>query len=445
MKPQRLGGGRALEVVVCLEETVVEVVHLRTSGQVRAGTAPGCRIALPPELLAGAEQVTLATLDDTGQAFVARGLEPGTRPLGDSENASIELGQVRVFVRFTVDNAVAVGGAFLPDRELVQAVVGSAAACLAFVWILTLIPPEARALSLDLADRERGLTVAKIKPNEDPKKELTRGEGDAGDSATSDAPAATAASPGAVGKMGRDDAKNPAGQTAIKGDKAENRPGPGDAHAWVRDKGALGVMRTIDWAPVVGGQEEWGKDREYAYGGDANAAAGDGPGTWGGGYEGYGPGGCPPGAVHCIPGSIGVGNRMNTGVSAWDGPGGPGQHVKLGPKRDHGPKVSFEPPTVMDDGLDRAIVKRYVQSKKDAYAYCYDRQLQIKNDLGGTVALEFVISPNGNVISVVIADNSVDQAVGSCVKEAVATIQFPRSAQMTKVKYPFIFRQAGSK
>jgi TonB family protein len=445
MKPQRVEGGRALEVVVCLDDSVVDVAHLRTPGQVRAGTAPGCMLPLAPEALGGQTSVTLASLDETGQAYVARDLGAGgLRPLAATENVSLEHGKLRVFVRWAADGAIAVGGRFSLDSDFFRAVVGSTAACLAFVWMLTVLPPDARALSLILADRDRTRATVKVKPNEDPLQEREKGVGEEGASVDGGA-AATAAAPGPQGKMGRDKAPNEKGRTAIKGDAQQDRPGPGDPRAEVREKGVLGVMRQVDWAPVTGGEQEWGTAREHTYGWGTDGPPGDGVGSWGSGYDGSGQGGCPPGAVHCVPGTIGTGRMATIGVSPGYDPNGTGTRVKLGPKGDHGPKMNFGPAEVQDDGLDKAIVKRYVQSKKEHYAYCYERELQVQEGLAGTVALEFVIAPGGNVMSVRILDNSVNATVGECVKETVRGIQFPRSEHMTKVKYPFIFRQAGTK
>jgi hypothetical protein len=449
MKPQRWEGGRALEVVVCLDDSVVEVVHLRQPGQIRAGQAPGCLLALPIETL-GAESVTLASVDETGQAYVARELGGAAgavlRPLDAPENASIAHDSVRVLVRWTAGVEERVRGGFMFDKQMARTFAGTAAAMLTLLYLMLCIPPDAKALAGMDESRLARLTHIQMNAQEDAKKKVELGMGkDGHDAASDNAKAGTAAAEGPQGKMGRDTTKTK-GLTALEGDKPEDHVGPGDARAFVQNKGVLGVMRTIDWAPVAGGTEEWGAHAQYAYGGDRDAQPGDGWGTFGGGYDGNGSGGCPPGAVSCAPGTIGVGNYRTIGndPSAGHDPTGTGSHVKMGPKGDDGPKVHFDHADVSDDGLDKAIVKRYIQAQREKFAYCYTRELQVHEDLEGTVGVAFVISPNGAVISVQILDNSTNEAVGSCVQGVVYGIQFPRSEHITNVKYPFTFHAVGN-
>jgi hypothetical protein len=451
MKPQRsVEGRRALEVVVCLEDSIVDVIHLRTPGQVRAGSSPGCQVALPASALDGADSVVIASLDSTGTAYAARELSGGTglAPLGDDENRSLENGKVRVFARWAPDVAGDARAFFRPDKRTATVLLASLVGHAVFLWILFAIPPDAKALvSWERYKEARNIAV-KLKPTEDPLKELHKGTGEEGKDTATDAKQSTAAATGEQGKQGRTDSPKDKGRTTLKGTMAEDKPGRGDAHAWVQNKGVLGVMRTVDWAPVAGGEDEWGSHDQYAYGPSQDGEPGDGRGNFGGGFEGDGTGGCPPGSRYCLDGSIGTGKYKTIGNSPGDGydPDGTGTRVKMGPKGDNGPVIKFQPPTVGPDGLDKAMVKRTVQKYKDRIAYCYSRQLQVNEDLEGTVGVDFVISPQGNVISVVLFDNTVeDKAVGSCVGGVVENMQFPASEGMTKVKYPFTFHAVGSR
>ena len=95
------------------------------------------------------------------------------------------------------------------------------------------------------------------------------------------------------------------------------------------------------------------------------------------------------------------------------------------------------------DGLDKQIIKRYIRERLEAISYCYERQLNVRSNLGGTITVEFVIGPQGGVISARGDGTAGAREVDECVLGQVRGIQFPRSAGMTNVRYPFTFHTAG--
>jgi TonB family protein len=275
------------------------------------------------------------------------------------------------------------------------------------------------------------------KPLEDPKLEPPK-PGKDGDRGPSTGVSATPHS-GDPGKMGTPD-KVTKGMTALKGEKDFDRPGNVSARDWVSSKGILGVMQSTDMAPILGADEQFGSHKIVAYGSDIGEPPGDGAGTFGNGFTGTRRGGCPPGATSCSDTTIGVG-KLSTGPDPY-GTGGPTGNLHPRGKKD------YLPPTigtikVTDGGLDREIVKRYIRKQLDAISYCYEKQLVANAELGGTITVEFVIAPNGAVISARGDGSAGAAAVDRCVLDQVRGIQFPKSDGMTNVKYPFTFRTAG--
>jgi hypothetical protein len=99
---------------------------------------------------------------------------------------------------------------------------------------------------------------------------------------------------------------------------------------------------------------------------------------------------------------------------------------------------------VDDNGLDAAIVRRYVQRRHEAVRACFERHLMADPSLSGTVMVDFVIGPTGAVA----ASNAkgVSAGVSSCVSEVISTIAFPSADNggMTRVRYPFTMRTHGN-
>jgi len=254
----------------------------------------------------------------------------------------------------------------------------------------------------------------------------------------------SAAHDGPTGKMGTPDTTT-TGMTAIAGNKPTDRPGPSNVRQWVSGKGVLGVMQSTDMSALFGGDEEWGSKKKYAYGGDLDATAGNGHGSFGMATQGVDRGGCPPGTKYCNGDSIGSGDYPTIG-----GPGprdgftgtGPGSRLRPRGKTDHLPPT-MGPPVVGPDGLDKAIVRRYIRNRLEAIGYCYEKQLTVNGTLGGTITVDFVIGKNGAVISARAEGGVGSPAVDACVKAQVLGIQFPASESLTNVRYPFTFHTAG--
>jgi hypothetical protein len=197
----------------------------------------------------------------------------------------------------------------------------------------------------------------------------------------------------------------------------------GDVFASLTETGALssGPDDADVWGPIFG-------------------AEGEGYGTFGFGRKGFGPGGgCAEpscGIVGTQPGfgKIGLGRYPGSG---WDGVGGGG------PKgRKH---VADVPAPVIGQptgtGFDKAIIRRYIKRNIDKIGYCYEKQLLAKPGLDGTVTVSFFIMPNGTVKSSVGA--GMDATVANCVADVISSIEFPGPGSGVQVNYPFTFHPAG--
>ncbi len=444
MKPQSsVEGRRALEVVVCLEDSILDVIHLRTAGQVRAGHDKGCQVVLPAEALGGAGSLVLASLDASGQAYAARALDASgaMRPIDEAENVSLETGKLRVFVRSVPDTQTATRGTWGLDRHAAKVGAVTLVGHLAFLWMILAIPPEAKAIAWLDAYRNDRLIKVRSKPTED--ELLKQQKADAPGENGAEAGAQAAAHTGPSGKMGTPD-KTTKGATALKGTEKVDRPSAQNMRDWVSGRGVLGVMKATDMSPILAADEQFsGTQDKYASGSD-NMPPGDGYGTIGSGYVGDGRGGCPPGAAYCSDGTIGSGRYKTIGIGPGGYDSGTGDGTNLRPRG----KPDHELPTIGRaeigaDGLDKAIVKRYVRDRLQAIGYCYEKQLTVASNLGGTITVEFVIGPNGAVISA-RGDGTVgSKAADSCVVDQVRGIQFPKNDAMTNVRYPFTFHTSG--
>ncbi|HWO24772.1 MAG TPA: VIT domain-containing protein [Kofleriaceae bacterium] len=82
-------------------------------------------------------------------------------------------------------------------------------------------------------------------------------------------------------------------------------------------------------------------------------------------------------------------------------------------------------PTVLGDGLDKEIVRRYVRRKQPQLQRCYEQELAASPKLGGTVTARIAISESGNVTAST-ASGVGNATVESCIAELLKSIEFPR-------------------
>jgi TonB family protein len=92
--------------------------------------------------------------------------------------------------------------------------------------------------------------------------------------------------------------------------------------------------------------------------------------------------------------------------------------------------------------LDKDLIRRIIRHHLNELRYCYEIELPKTPDLGGRAEVRFIIGPDGQVASAVIASSTTRSlALDSCVVEAVRRWEFPRplDGRVVSVQYPFTF------
>jgi hypothetical protein len=93
--------------------------------------------------------------------------------------------------------------------------------------------------------------------------------------------------------------------------------------------------------------------------------------------------------------------------------------------------------------LDKATVRRVIQSHIGQIKWCYQKELQKNPDLGGKVVLSFLIAANGSTVNPSVSVNTMaTPEVGTCIAQKATRWKFPspRNGGVVKVSYPFLFK-----
>jgi hypothetical protein len=447
MQAQAMGGGHALELVVCLRDSLVQVHHQRRPGAVLVGSAPACQVMLPAAALAGAEASLLCGVDDQG-AWSATSLQPGAsrQRLVPGPGLTLAHGELRLFVRLVEDPEPPLPRAFRPDRNLAAALVGVTAFVLVSLGLAFAVAPDAEALTANDIWRDRQAILVRLKAREDAKVEPptpSTALGTAGDGAA-------AAGVEAAGKMGTPDRVSRA-RTAIRGHESADRAATPEARQAVADHaGVLGVLSVHHFSQIAGAEgEAWGHEVADSYGADPSADLGDGQGSFGHGLQGDARGSCPPGVSpeRCKNGLFGAGDygqHLSDGDGGKDrlGQGGPGDpglraHTPKGPPK-LGP-ISTDCEDDADGCIDAALLKRIIRSKLDRIGYCFERELQSGQASGGSMGMRYMINAQGRVAGVHASSEAGVQAAEACVTGVLESLQFPALPHAIMVTYPFVF------
>lgn len=99
--------------------------------------------------------------------------------------------------------------------------------------------------------------------------------------------------------------------------------------------------------------------------------------------------------------------------------------------------LQFGVPVITGD-YDKAIVLRYLRRNGQRLTLCYERQLESKPSLQGTVNTRFVITSSGAVTE--STATGLDPVVSACVATTIKGIEFPKpSGAKVVVAYPLRF------
>lgn len=195
----------------------------------------------------------------------------------------------------------------------------------------------------------------------------------------------------------------------------------------------LGLNKEVMKASMFGSGGIVGGKNQLT-GGLRGTETGDAGGTGGKGLRGKGLGG---GGT-----AIGIG-----GVGSGTGKGGAGLgQVDLGGLGKGRSRV--EPGNVTFEGaLTREEIQRVIDRFMAQIKYCYEKEFQKAPDLEGKLVANWTISPEGDVETSSMAQNTMrNESVEKCLLRVVNRMMFPkpRGGGIVKVTYPFVFSSAGA-
>ncbi|HLU66870.1 MAG TPA: AgmX/PglI C-terminal domain-containing protein, partial [Kofleriaceae bacterium] len=317
---------------------------------------------------------------------------------------------------------------------------GAAIIILGFIALLSTVPPDSKALNDDGLGSEGRLTRVESKPQEDPKQEEE--QMDSGDEEASGGTGTKMALD--EGKMGKKESTRQAGQYAMKNNNAPPQLAKQQAIENARKAGVLGLLQQTPggaFASLTGTADfSSGIDDRDVYGGLIGNEVGEMAGGWGYGLQGVGPGGGGTGWGTIGTGRYGlIGHGSGTGSGYGSGSGRGGMRGR----KASAPQIRIGNASATGD-LDKNIIRRYIRRKLPRIRNCYERELMVKQNLSGTVVVQFQISPQG-VVQGATAGGMGDKSVENCVADAIRSIQFPKpkGGGFVNVRYPFIFQPAG--
>jgi pSer/pThr/pTyr-binding forkhead associated (FHA) protein len=108
-----------------------------------------------------------------------------------------------------------------------------------------------------------------------------------------------------------------------------------------------------------------------------------------------------------------------------------------------GKAVAYQGAAEISGDLDKATVKRYIDSKMAQIKWCYQQALLKTPDLQGEMAIEWIITPSGKVMGVKVLNSAIQsKEMEQCIVSRIGTWTFPpsKSGLPGRVRYPFVFR-----
>jgi TonB family protein len=319
----------------------------------------------------------------------------------------------------------------------------SGLALLLTVLVISLVPPDVKALTHDRINAQLRFTDFVIKPPETPPPPpAPRGRAGGADKAGQ-------RHAGPAGKMGDAKARTQNARFAIAGPRDTRDPHLAKQlrEQEIGKAGILGVIRRSQGdllASVFGQESALGNDPTSLLG---NLIAGNTASAYGVG--GLGPAGTGAGGAGEGEGTIGTGVLGTIGGykgerAAGYGPAGGG---RLAGRRTITPDFIAGQPSVRGS-LDKDIIRRIIRRHLNEVKFCYEQELARNQELGGRIAVNFTIAPTGQVAAAVVQSTTMGNVrVESCLVGAVRRWEFPKPAGggLVIATYPFNFMSAGQR
>ncbi|MFL5307979.1 MAG: TonB family protein [Polyangia bacterium] len=311
---------------------------------------------------------------------------------------------------------------------------GVAMAVAALMGVLRWMPPDQRALSLDVFGADRRLDRTVVIPLDVTAPAVDR----AGGSASSPAAAGPSGEAGASRAPRRDTRRAVAGSA-----KTDSR----QAAAAIRSSGLLSVLngsRSAAVADVLNEGLALGADARDVIGHLEGVTIADASGA--GGLGKVGTGAAAAGTGEGMIGGDGVLGTLGR-VGQRGGSGRYGTTVGLlGTRPPHGPPDILTGSVSVRGSLDKEIIRRTVRRHLNEVRYCYDGALAAHPALSGRLVVQFTIAPTGRVLAALLSSSTLaNVAVESCVVAAVRRWEFPepQGGGLASVTYPFQLSRAG--
>lgn len=402
--------------------------------------------AMNGDVTVGADRQALSDLAGSGRARPADVPGAMAYPIPNDARIKLDVGETTFLIN-SVPPARAVVSPFLSGVNWSSQVSNglSFAAHALLLFLVFAIPPDAKALSLDLFNADNKFVKYLVKPPEQKEEEVPewlkkKGPDKAGGKGQKHK--------GDEGKMGKKTSKKKTGLYGLKGPK--DNPDPHLAKRLAEDAaknaGVLGLLKSSSGshlASIFGRDSALGTDAEDALGGLIGDQIGESYGLGGLGLSGTGRGGGGTGA-----GTIGLGTLGTIGKGGGGGSGaGYGRGAgRLGGRRAKAPRVIAGRAQVRG-ALDKEIIRRIIRRNINKIKYCYQKELQGDSKLNGRVIVQFTISPTGQVVVSKVQKSTVgNRKVETCIARAVRRLLFPKpkGGGIVIVSYPFVLRTAGS-
>ena len=241
-----------------------------------------------------------------------------------------------------------------------------------------------------------------------------------------------AKSKGDEGKFGKKDTPTKDAHSAVKAIKPDDKEVIKNAGIFKFLGGSSGFSQVMGATPGLGGEVQ------NAIGNLTGKSAGDSGGLGGLGLRGSGPGGGGIGESMGLAKGIGTSGRMG-GKAGYGSDKG-----SIGNKTDTDINIAEASP-VVQGSLDPALIKKVIQENRNAIRYCYERELQVKKDLSGTIRTQFIISAEGTVTTSMVKDSTMKNPnVENCITGKIRGFIFPKpkGGGIVIVNYPFAFKSA---
>ncbi|MBI5512049.1 MAG: AgmX/PglI C-terminal domain-containing protein [Deltaproteobacteria bacterium] len=135
---------------------------------------------------------------------------------------------------------------------------------------------------------------------------------------------------------------------------------------------------------------------------------------------------------------IGTAGRLGGGGMGY------GSGVGIGGRKDRN-LIGFSTPVVMG-ALPREVIQKVINENKQQIRYCYEVELQRKQDLEGKVGVKWIIAATGMVAKVMVTESTLkNKNVEECIMAKIRGWKFPAPAGggIVEVNYPFVFRASG--